>query len=158
MGRVTQINISQGGVPKTPISEAVVTMNGIVGDRQADLRYHGGPNRAVCLWSYEVIEQLQQEGHPLEAGSAGENITLTGVNWDQLIPGTRLQIGRSLTLEITDYAPPCRTITHCFSDRRYHRINQEKYPGQSRLYARVLVEGTIYPNDSVQPLVDAEIS
>ncbi|MGJ3245802.1 MAG: MOSC domain-containing protein [Elainellaceae cyanobacterium] len=158
MGRVTQISISQGGVPKTPISEAVVTINGIVGDRQADLRYHGGPDRAVCLWSHEVIEQLRQEGHPLGAGSAGENITITGIDWNHLIPGTRLQIGHSLTLKITDYAPPCRTIAHCFSDRRSHRINQEQFPGQSRLYACVLAEGTIYPNDLVQPLVDAKIS
>lgn len=65
IGRVAQINVSPGGVPKLPVASAQVTAQGLVGDRQKNLKYHGGPDRALCLWSLEVIETLLAEGHPI---------------------------------------------------------------------------------------------
>ena len=38
-----QINISDGGVPKRPVLEAVITKAGVEGDRQQNLQVHGGP-------------------------------------------------------------------------------------------------------------------
>ena len=69
-----QINVSDGGVPKRPVLEAVITKAGVEGDRQQNLKFHGGPDRAVCLYSQELIERLQDEGHSIEAGSSGENL------------------------------------------------------------------------------------
>ncbi|MBP8251701.1 MAG: hypothetical protein KAX40_05015, partial [Herpetosiphon sp.] len=79
MATIFQINMSKGGVPKTPIHEAQVNELGIVGDVQKDKRYHGGPNRALCLFALELIQQLQAEGHPIYSGSTGENITTQGL-------------------------------------------------------------------------------
>jgi MOSC domain-containing protein YiiM len=146
-GRVVQINVSDGGVPKQPVATAHVTVAGIVGDRQRNLKYHGGPDRALCLWSLEVIEALQQESHPIALGSAGENVTLAGLDWASLAPGSQIQLGTEVQVEITDYAAPCQTIMHGFSDRRFSRISQTHYPGSSRLYARVLREGILHPGD-----------
>jgi len=148
-GRIIQINVSQGGVPKTSIPTARVTSDGIEGDRQKNLKYHGGPDRALCLWSLEVIQTLQQEGHPITPGSAGENLTLTGLAWPNLCPGTQLQLGSTLQVEITDYAAPCRQNMKWFADRKFSRISQKHHPGSSRLYGRVLTEGTIAPGDQV---------
>lgn len=148
-GTIFSLQISGGGVPKHSISQVEITVNGLVGDRQANLKFHGGINRAVCLWSQEVIAQLQAEGHPISPGSAGENITLVGLNWKAIVPSRRLYLGSSVILEITDYAPPCRTIMSCFANRKYSRINQKHYPGQSRLYAKVVSTGTLYPGDPV---------
>jgi MOSC domain-containing protein YiiM len=78
-GTIIQISVSQGGVPKLAVPQAHVTPLGLEGDRQAHPEIHGGPNRAVCLWSLEVITALQQEGHPIAPGCAGENITLAGL-------------------------------------------------------------------------------
>src|SRR6266508_2701810 len=64
-GTVHQISVSGGGVPKLPVPEAEITANGVSGDRQRDLRVHGGPERAVCLFSLDVIERLRAEGHPI---------------------------------------------------------------------------------------------
>ena len=50
-------------------------------DRQRNPRIHGGLERAICLFSLEVIEALQAEGHPIVPGSTGENVTLAGLNW-----------------------------------------------------------------------------
>jgi len=90
---VHQINVSDGGVPKLPVLEAVIATTGVLGDRQRNLKYHGGPDRAVCLFSQELIERLQDEGHSIEAGSSGENLTLAGLDWEKLKLGARLQIG-----------------------------------------------------------------
>ena len=54
--RVHQISISDGGVPKHAVESARITSTGIAGDRQHDTKHHGGPDRAVCLFSLEVID------------------------------------------------------------------------------------------------------
>lgn len=89
-GRVHQINVSPGGVPKLPVPEAEVMLQGLAGDRQRNRRIHGGPRRALCLYSLEVIDLLRAEGHPIAPGTAGENITISGVDWSDLRPGARI--------------------------------------------------------------------
>ncbi len=147
--QVVQISISPGGVPKTAIPEATVTTTGIVGDGHHAPEIHGGPDKAVCLWALEVIEQLQQEGHNLAPGYAGENITVVGLNWAEVEPGMRLHIGDVVLLEVVSYTSPCRKNMRWFTDKRYSRISQQHYPGSSRVYARVLQPGTIRTGDGV---------
>ena len=147
---ITQISISDGGVPKLPVPQVEITPEGLIGDRQRNLKYHGGPDRAVCLWSVDIIQTLQTEGHPIAPGSAGENITVAGLPWEQLSPNSQLQLGDSVRLLITDYAPPCRTIGKFFCDRRYSRISHKHHPGISRLYARVLAPGLVSVGNRVQ--------
>lgn len=149
-GRIVQISISQGGVPKLPIPQVEISKAGLEGDRQTNLKFHGGPDRAVCLWALEVIETLQQEGHPIAPGQAGENVTVAGINWSRVIPGTCLRLGDTVLLEVTDYAPPCRKNMRWFSDRKFSRISQNHFPGSSRVYARVLAPGAIATGDSAR--------
>ena|SRR5687768_7273147 len=150
-GRVESINTSRGGVPKTPVFEALVTIEGIVGDVQRDLRYHGGPDRAVSIYSLNLIMELQREGHPIAAGTAGENLTISGVDLSVAVPGREIQVGE-VRLAITRYASPCENIRHSFADEDFTRISQKVHPGWSRVYARVLTAGTIRPGDPVRLL------
>lgn len=152
VGSVFRINLSNGGVPKLPVAEARVTPNGIVGDRQRHPAFHGGPERAVSLFSLEVIERLRAEGHPIEPGSTGENVTVAGLDWSLLAPGSRLALGGEVVLEITGYAAPCATIKGSFAQGRFKRISQKVNPGESRLYARVLTEGRIAAGDEARVL------
>lgn len=145
---VRSLQISNGGVPKTPIPEARVTRLGLEGDRQKNRKHHGGPDRALCLYSQERIEALRAEGHPIEPGSTGDNLTLVGVDWDAMVPGIRLRCGTA-TLEVASYTVPCRTIRRSFADERFVRISQDLHPGWSRVYARVLEEGTVRAGDPV---------
>ena len=108
-GQVFSINCSPGGVPKLPVPEALVTTEGLFGDSHRNTRHHGGPDRAVCLFSAERLHALQDEGHPISTGSTGENLTLTGIDWELVEPGCRLEIGDAI-LEITSFTTPCRTI------------------------------------------------
>jgi MOSC domain-containing protein YiiM len=81
-GRVVQISVSNGGVPKTAVPVARITETGVEGDRQANPEIHGGPERAVCLFSMERIRDLQAEGHAIVPGAAGR------VYARVLVPGT----------------------------------------------------------------------
>ena len=123
-GVVVQISRSRGGVPKLAIDEAVATWNGLEGDRQRDRRFHGGPDRALCLYSDELIEQLSREGHPITRGAAGENVTIRGLDWRLITPGMRLTIGEA-EVEITWYTTPCRNIRGSFLDEDFTRIAQK---------------------------------
>ncbi len=97
--RIVQISVSPGGVPKRPVPSARVTALGLEGDVQGDREHHGGPERALCLFSQERIRALQ-----------------------------------------------------------YSRAAQKRHPGDSRVYARVLREGSLTSGDPVQLLTEDEAS
>lgn len=150
MGSVIQINVNpKGGVPKYRIEETLITARGVKGDKQKHRRFHGGPLRAVSLYAQERISALQAEGHPIEAGSTGENLTIQGLDWDTLKAGSQLRVGKEVLLEITSYAAPCKQIADSFSDGRFERVSQKTNPGWSRLYAKVHTEGYVREGDPV---------
>lgn len=151
-GRIVQISISPGGVPKRPVAEARVGPLGIDGDGHADAEHHGGPERALCLWSLERIAALQAEGHPVAPGTAGENLTIAGLDWDLVVPGVRLLLGEGVLAEVTRYTTPCKTIRGSFRDGDFTRIHHVRFPGWSRVYARVLAGGVLRPGDAVELL------
>jgi len=151
-GRVMQINVSAGGVPKLPVERAFVNRFGLEGDRHNDFTMHGGPHRAVCLFAMEVIERLQAEGHPIEPGGAGENLTTWGVEWSLLPIGSKVRVGSELELELASPTAPCATQTRNFSDGNFNRILIDLHPSDSRMYARVLHEGVVAVGDQITVL------
>lgn len=153
MGVVHQINVSNGGVPKHPVPQAEITVNGVAGDRQRNRRVHGGPRRAVCLYSLEVIERLQAEGHPITPGSVGENITVAGVDWSLVEPGVHLRLGDTALVEVTKYTAPCTNIAGSFRGGEFARIAVQHAPAESRVYARVLRPGRVRAGDAVTLLL-----
>ncbi len=142
-GRIFQLNRSGGGVPKLPVREVVIETVGLDGDRQKHLKIHGGPDRAVCLYSLEVIQALQAEGHPIYPGSIGENVTVSGVEWKSVVPGSRFTLGDTVVLEVTRYTEPCKQIAESFTGRGFRRVDHDKHPGWSRVYTRVIHGGTV---------------
>ena len=154
--RVVHLNVSDGGVPKRPVARAAIGPLGVAGDRQANTEAHGGPERALCLYSLERIEALRAEGHSIGPGDAGENVTVAGLDWDAVVPGARLRLGAEVLVEITRYTSPCRKIAASFADGDSARISQQRHPGWSRVYARVLAGGELAPGDPVEPLPVAD--
>lgn len=151
-GRLESIQVSKGGVPKLCVAGPVeVTASGVQGDRQRNRRLHGGPDRAVCLFSREVIDAFRGEGHPIEAGTTGENLTISGLDWNRLAAGMRLAVG-GLVMEVTKPAHPCKKIEGSFSDGDFSRMSAKIHPGQGRLYARVLQQGAVRAGDLVRLL------
>jgi MOSC domain-containing protein YiiM len=155
-GRIVQINVSPGGVPKRPVPEARVTRLGIDGDGHRDIERHGGPDRALCLFSIEQIEALQTEGHPVEPGTLGENLTLAGLDWTTVRPGDFFRLGEEVVVEITRFTSPCVNVRAAFLDGAYSRVSEKRHPGWSRVYARVLAPGAIAGGVPVERLTPAE--
>ncbi|MBA2488817.1 MAG: GNAT family N-acetyltransferase [Chloroflexi bacterium] len=147
---VIAVNVSQGGVPKLPVDRAWVRPSGLEGDGHTDVTSHGGPYRAVCLYGMEAIERLRAEGHPVDAGSLGENLTTSGVEWSEQPAGTLVHVGEHLVLEVTTSTTPCSTQTHNFVDGRIGRISILTHPSDSRMYARVVREGEVRPGDAIE--------
>jgi MOSC domain-containing protein YiiM len=149
-GRIFQLNISAGGVPKLAVREGQVNELGMAGDDHRFPDIHGGPERALCLFSLERILELQAEGHPIFPGAVGENVTISGVDWDRVVPGAQLSLGDEVLLEVTSYTTPCNTIPVYFVDGKYQRIAQKLHPGWSRVYARVLNGGKLIVGQVVE--------
>ncbi len=157
IGRIAQINISPGGVPKLPVPQAAIGPLGLAGDGHRNRRHHGGPTRAVCLFSLEQIRALQAEGHPIEPGTTGENLTTEGIDLGALHPGDRLAIGDTVILEITTEAIPCANITASFTDGRIGRVSGKAHPGWSRLYAGVIAGGELQVGQPIRVLARAAL-
>lgn len=147
--RIVSLNISSGGVPKRPMETADVGPLGLAGDVQRNRKFHGGPDRALCLYSMDLIDALRAEGHPIDPGSTGENVTISGLEWPQLVPGVRLSLGE-VEVEVTGYANPCRNIQPSFLDGDSRRIDQRRRPGWSRVYCRVVRPGALRRGDPVE--------
>lgn len=148
MSSVYSLNLSSGGVPKVPVDQVMVNLNGLDGDSHNDIKYHGGINRAVCLYSLELINDLKLEGHSIYPGSTGENITIKGLDWSKLESGLKLKIG-GVIIKLTNPATPCKTISDSFLLGDFSRISVKKNPLWSRWYASVVQEGSIKIGDEV---------
>ncbi len=147
-GSLDRISVSGGGVPKLAVDVADVGERGVLGDRQAARQHHGRPWQALCLWSTEVIDALRSEGHPIEAGAAGENLTISGVDWASIRPGTRILAGE-VVLDISSWSTPCSKNARWFVGGDFSRIEHDLHPGWSRAYAWVLEPGRIATGDPV---------
>jgi hypothetical protein len=145
-GSVVALHRSGGGIPKQAVDEVEVTWSGVMGDTQDDRRHHGRPFQALCLWSADVIASLVDEGHPVFAGAAGENITVRGVEWATLRPGTIVRLGE-VVAEISSYSTPCAKNAAWFAHRDFKRMDQDLHPGWSRLYAWVRGPGLVRVGD-----------
>ena len=147
-GVIATLHASDGGVPKRSIASAEVDAAGIVGDRQANRQHHGRPWQALCVFSIDVIDALAAEGHPIRAGSVGENLTIGGVDWGRMRGGLTIEIGE-VQLRTSSPAAPCHKIGDSFVDRDWNRIDHASRPGRARWYASVLNGGTVSPGDAV---------
>lgn len=157
-GRLLQINVSDGGVPKLPVPAARITPLGVEGDRQRAETVHGGPLRAVSILGIEAIRRVAAEGHPIAPGTTGENLTTEGFDVSLLPVGTRLEIGDEVVLELASPAAPCRTIRHSFEGLRFGRLSVGAHEADSRMYARVVRDGTIRALDPIRVVPPADDS
>ena len=159
-GRVAQVNISRGGIPKLPIPEAHLSTLGLAGDACAHPHIHGGPKQAILIISSEGIDELREQGFPVYAGALGENITTTGIDRRRIHVGQQWRMGDAL-VEITKLRAPCDTLS-VYGEGRIQRAVYDKQVkagdaesprwGLGGFYASVLTPGMIRPGDPVQLL------
>ncbi|MDE3195409.1 MAG: MOSC domain-containing protein [Acidobacteriota bacterium] len=110
-GLLQQISRSNGGLPKHAVAGPVMLgYDGIEGDRHRNLKYHGGPNKAVLMISAEWLEELALLGYPVIAGSLGENLTVSGFDRGLWRTGQRYRVGSEAVIELTTLRSPCLNL------------------------------------------------
>jgi MOSC domain-containing protein YiiM len=114
----------------------------LAGDAQADLRVHGGPDKAVYAYCAEHYPKWRKElGIPeFEFGALGENFTVTGADEDGVCIGDVHEIG-SARLQVSQPRSPCWKLA-----RKWQRSDLPKrlvMTGRSGWYYRVLQEGIV---------------
>lgn len=158
-GRIVHINISKGGLPKTPIDTRSIEVGplGLKGDEHR-FRMHGGPAKAVLLVAAEVVDTLSAEGWPLFYGALGENFTVRGLNHREWRSGMRFATGTVL-IRLTEPRQPCsaldpygKGIQRRIFDNKVKSLDPTSpHWGESGFYAAVIVPGTLAVGDSIAP-------
>lgn len=139
-------------IHKRPVSERLsVGELGLYGDIQADRKNHGGPNKAVYVYSQAAADVWAKElGFPVEPGSFGENLRTQGLDVDNAVIGERWQIGDRLVLEVTMPRIPCMTFGRYRDEPRWVKRFTQK--GLAGAYTRRVVKGDVGQGDSIQIL------
>ena len=153
MPHIFQINVSQGSKPKLPIHDDLVTITGLASDKQSNKEKHGGPERALCLFSLEKIIEIQKAGIAVFPGAMGENITFAELDLGKLKIGDKLQLGEKVVIEVSKVTGPCKNISKFYTENTDHNIDEETFRSWSRLYARVIIEGIVHIGDKVTKLI-----
>jgi len=131
------------GFFKTPITGKIfVGRANLAGDGQADLKHHGGIDKAVLAYSADHYPDWRRilNKPDLPYGAFGENLTISGLDEETVHIGDIFTIG-SVTFEVSQPRQPCWKLA-----RRW-RMN-ELVPmvianGHTGWYLRVLEEGEI---------------
>jgi MOSC domain-containing protein YiiM len=154
-----QINISPGGLPKRPVTHAVLTPLGLEGDGHDHPQFHGGPEKAVLLIAAEVVDELKARGYPVYYGALGENFTTRDLAFRDLRIGDTLRVGGTI-VEITKVRVPCATLDvygPSIKSEIYDRAVKNLDPtsprwGWSGFYCAVRTPGPVGTGDAIEVL------
>ncbi|HKQ78168.1 MAG TPA: MOSC domain-containing protein [Blastocatellia bacterium] len=138
------------GIFKEPVSRRVAARtNNLDGDRQADLKVHGGPEKAIYAYPSEHYDFWRSElpGVDLPWGMFGENLTTEGLIEDGVNVGDRFRIGTS-ALMVTQPRMPCFKLAAKFN--RDDIIKRFLDSGRSGFYLSVIEEGEVGAGDEIE--------
>ena len=126
---------------------AVRTLN-LDGDKQSDLRVHGGPRKAVYIYPSEHYEYWRRElpGVELPWGAFGENLTTSGLLEQEVRIGDRLAIGGA-EFQVTQSRQPCFKLGIRFG--REDMLTRFIDSDRSGFYVSVVREGDVGSGDSI---------
>lgn len=162
IGHVVSLNISGGrkvehngqivgtGIFKEPVAGRVMARRlTLDGDKQVDLRYHGGEHKAIYAYPHEHYASWAQElgRGDLDFGQFGENLTTEGLLETTVHLGDRFRVGGAL-LEVTQPRVPCFKLGIKMGDARFVKTFLDSM--RSGFYLRVLEEGEIGAGDTIK--------
>lgn len=159
MGTILQVNISPGGLPKTPIGTGLIEPLGVVGDHHNHPQFHGGPRKAILLIASEVIDELTRRGYPVFPGALGENLTTRGFDVREVRIGDTVRAGGAI-LEITAARVPCSQLDvygPTIKQEIYDKLVKARDPssprwGMSGWYASIVQPGPVGAGDPIEVL------
>ena len=119
------------------------------GDQQANLKVHGGPDKAVYVYPVEHYDYWGKEfpDMPLPLGWFGENLTTEGLLETEVHIGDRLRIG-SAEVRVTSPRVPCSTLEAKFE--RDDMIKRFLASRRTGFYLAVLKVGDVGVGDPIE--------
>ncbi len=137
------------GIYKDPVLFRVRALHlGLEGDGQADLRVHGGPDKAVYAYDLSGYVHFRSAlARPLPYGQFGENLTVEGLPETEVRVGDVYRIGEAL-LQVTEPRAPCFKLAMKMDDPGFPRIFLAS--GRTGFYLRVLEEGELGAGDAIE--------
>jgi MOSC domain-containing protein YiiM len=143
MMKIASIALSKSkGTRKIPVEEAMlIEGHGLDGDS------HAAPwHRQVSFLGAEGIERARKQGLDVTYGDFAENIATTGIEWKNVPIGTRLRLGESAVVEITQIGKQCHNKCAI-----YYKAGDCIMPREG-IFARVLKSGKVRCGDKVHIL------
>jgi MOSC domain-containing protein YiiM len=139
----------RSGIWKEPVSGPVrVTRLNLEGDKQSDLRFHGGVEKAVYAYPSEHYAfwrtSLPELSFPW--GAFGENLTTEGVLEDDARVGDVFEIGTA-ELEVTVPRMPCYKLGVRFGREDMTKLFFDH--GGTGFYLSVVREGVLAAGDAI---------
>lgn len=136
------------GICKVPVSEALqLGQLGLEGDGVADLKHHGGVDKAVCVYPLDHYPYWQEIlGAELPAAAFGENLSVSGMKEDEVCIGDIFRVGTALA-QVSQPRQPCSTLA-----ARYDRSDMVKLvvdSGRTGFYFKVLQNGVVRQGDQI---------
>ena len=134
------------GIYKEPIAGAVrIGRLGLVGDTQVDRRYHGGPDKAVNVYSVEHYPYWSERlGQTLTAGAFGENLTIQGLTESEVAIGDIYRVGEAV-LQVTQPRQPCHKLSAKHDEPML--VKWVEQSGRTGFYLRCLEPGNVQAED-----------
>ena len=137
------------GIFKTPTADEVtIEQCTIIGDEQADLKNHGGEEKAIYAFSsdhYDYWKDLLGNSD-LANGAFGENFTITNLNESEVMIGDQYRLGTAL-LEVSQPRVPCFKLGIALNNKDAVKLFTKSYC--TGVYFRVLETGVAKTDDTV---------
>jgi MOSC domain-containing protein YiiM len=149
-----------GGAPvRSAIRKARVAQDSLAldetnldGDRQADLKHHGGPDKALYVYPAEHYSQWRDESFELEPGDVGENVSVAGAVETQVRIGDTWRWGEAV-IQVTQPREPCFKLG--MRTGRKELVAAMVATSRCGWYTRVLTPGAV-PTAGEMTLLDAD--
>ena len=141
----------QTGFYKQPQPRAWLGYEGFRGDEQADRRYHGGPDKAVCVYPHEHYHFWQSELPDLEmpTGAFGENLTTAGLLESGVCIGDVYAVGEAL-VQVSQPRQPCWKLARRWQVKDL--TARVERTGLTGFYFRVKRHGHVSAGDAISLL------
>ncbi|MEQ8897302.1 MAG: MOSC domain-containing protein [Roseovarius sp.] len=139
-------------IGKQPVTGRVsIGTLGLTVDEQADLKVHGGPDKALHHYpaDHYAIWRAELGREDLHPGSFGENLTTTGLTEKTVCIGDIFTLGTA-EIQVSQGRQPCWKLNAHVDEARMAYLFQKT--GRTGWYYRVLSPGAVAPGDTLSLL------
>jgi len=140
---------------KSPVTDPVMLrFLNLEGDRQSDLRVHGGRNKALYAYPFEHYDYWRDQlpEADLSWGNFGENLTTEGLHEQDTLIGDVYRVGAA-TVKVTQPRMPCYKLGIRFG--RDDMLKRFLASGRSGIYFSVVQEGLVDRGDVIEKISSA---